>query len=266
MSSDHSFPAAVLAIDIVLALPVVYITLKHGIRHAAIIGWAYLFVFLTLRIVSSAMQLKDSTNPSASLVASIGLSPLLLSAVGILHESRGYSIENRRRSVDTIWVLLLHVVISTAVALTGVGASGMSKADITEDVRNKDKKLVIVGMVLLLLSWVCISMVTAASFLARPRTTSSGSTDQKQGKWLLYAVALAIPFLGIRIITSLVYFSTQNQSLSPVTGDIGYKVGLGFIEELIVTVAFVFAGVATRNVGRDRSNTRVRSEERRWTK
>jgi hypothetical protein len=71
MSSENSLPAAILAIDVILVLPAIYIIFKHGLRHGAILGWAYLLIFLTLRIVSSAMQLKDATNPSASLVASV---------------------------------------------------------------------------------------------------------------------------------------------------------------------------------------------------
>ncbi|KAK9426732.1 hypothetical protein SUNI508_00259 [Seiridium unicorne] len=261
MPTNNSLPAAILAIDAILALPAIYITFKHGIRNAAVLGWAYFFIFLTLRIISSAMQLKDSTNPSASLIASIGLSPLLLSLVGILHESRAYCIENRRRIIDIIWVVALHMLISTAVALTAVGASGMSQPDTTEEKRDNDKKLVTVGMVLLLLSWIYISLVAIASFIVRPRTSCGGPRDQKQGKCLLYAVMLAIPCLGIRIITSLVYFASQNPALNPVTGEIGYKVGLGFIEELIISIAFVVAGVATRNIGKDHSAARVGSEE-----
>lgn len=87
MSSDHSLPAAILAIDVVLALPTIYVIFRHGFRHGAVLGWAYLFIFFTLRIISSVMQLNDPTNSKASLIASIGLSPLLLSAVGLLHES-----------------------------------------------------------------------------------------------------------------------------------------------------------------------------------
>jgi hypothetical protein len=85
--SSKSLATATLAIDIALAIPGIYVVFKHGLRHGAILGWMYLFIFFTLRIISSAMQLHDPTSTAASLVSSIGLSPLLLSAIGILHES-----------------------------------------------------------------------------------------------------------------------------------------------------------------------------------
>lgn len=137
----------------------------------------------------------------------------------------------------------------------------MTKPDTTPEKREKDKKLVIVGMAMLFASWVYISLVAMGTFVSRPRASASGSRDEKLGKWLLHAVLLAIPFLGIRIMVSLVYFATQNQALNPVTGEIGYKVGLGFVEELIISIAFVVVGVATRNIGRGRPVTEVGVEE-----
>lgn len=87
MSTDHSLPIAILAIDILLSFPAIYNVFTHGVRRGAIMGWAFFFIFLTLRIISSALQLSDSNSNTASLVASIGLSPLLLSTLGLLHES-----------------------------------------------------------------------------------------------------------------------------------------------------------------------------------
>lgn len=87
MSTDHSLPAAILAIDSLLSVPAIYNIFKHGFRHAAVLGWGYFFIFLSLRIISSALQLGSSDSTTASLVTSIGLSPLLLSMLGLLHEA-----------------------------------------------------------------------------------------------------------------------------------------------------------------------------------
>jgi hypothetical protein len=80
---------AQLAIYGPLSLPILFIVYRHGRR--GVIGWLYLFVFCTLRIVGPAMQIKankDHTSGSGPiLISSIGLSPLLLATVGILHEA-----------------------------------------------------------------------------------------------------------------------------------------------------------------------------------
>ncbi|KAI1848703.1 hypothetical protein JX266_005562 [Neoarthrinium moseri] len=233
---------------------------KHGVRHGAILGWGYLFIFLTLRIVSSAMQMNDPRNPSAALVASIGLSPLLLSAVSILHEARAYCVVNRRSRIDLGSLVVLHFIISTAVALTGAGASGAQKHGVTEEERAKDLKLVEAGMGLLLLSLVALLGSAVFSLSSSSFRSRHELPYQRQGKWLTYAVLYSLPFIAIRIISSLVYFSTQSAALNPVSGDIGYRVGFGLVDELIVSIILIIAGLCTLNAGRDQSGSRGGSE------
>lgn len=74
---------AELAIYAILSIPNIYILFKHG--RTGFLGWIYLFVFCTLRIVGGAMDLAGST--AAGLISSVGLSPLLLAAFGILREA-----------------------------------------------------------------------------------------------------------------------------------------------------------------------------------
>ncbi len=88
MTPDQSFAAAVVAIYAVVTLPTLFVTFKHGVRGLAVIGWVYLFLFCTLKMVGSGLQLGSGPNDSgASIVSSVGLSPLLLAAGGVLHEA-----------------------------------------------------------------------------------------------------------------------------------------------------------------------------------
>ena len=76
--------AAELAIYIALAIPTLYLLVKHG--RPGFLGWLFLFVFCSLRIIGSALGLKSSS-PTAGIISSVGLSPLLLATSGILHEA-----------------------------------------------------------------------------------------------------------------------------------------------------------------------------------
>jgi heme/copper-type cytochrome/quinol oxidase subunit 2 len=164
---------------------------------------------------------------------------------------RAYCIANRRKFIDTLWVIILHTIVGAAVALTASGAAGANKTSATAEQREKSLKHVKVGMIMLLLSWLYICLVAVASLLFSSRRNNAAELPfERQGRWLLYTVVFALPFVGIRIIASLVYFTTQNQALNPVTGELGYKIGLNFIEELIISVSFVLVGVATRNIGK----------------
>ena len=85
MSSNTALATAQLAIYAVLTLPTAYTLLLHGKR--GFLGWFYLFVFCTLRIVGGAMLLHDPLSTGATVVSSIGISPLLLATLGVLHEA-----------------------------------------------------------------------------------------------------------------------------------------------------------------------------------
>ena len=71
----------------ILVPPTVFITIRHGIRGGALIGWGYLFAFCSLRVVGSAVQLSDPSNTAAATVSSIGISPSTLALGGILYEA-----------------------------------------------------------------------------------------------------------------------------------------------------------------------------------
>ena len=75
---------AQLAIYAVLCLPILYILWHHG--KIGILGWGYLFAFSILRVVGGAIAI-GSNRSSAEIISSVGISPLLLTVNGILHEA-----------------------------------------------------------------------------------------------------------------------------------------------------------------------------------
>ncbi|KAI1385437.1 uncharacterized protein F4822DRAFT_413027 [Hypoxylon trugodes] len=240
-------PIALLIIYITVSLPTIYIAFKHGVRHAAIIGWGFLFIFCTLRIISSAIESKDSTSTGAALIASIGLSPLLASVCGVLHEARAYLIPKSRRPADVTFLVFFHFLVTTAIALVAAGASKLDNTTLPPDQMKRSHNLVKAGMVMLLLSWISLALLVFNTFyqsLAQRASKVGGSGGTK----LLLAVTFSIPFLGIRVLERLIYFFTENQALNPVTGSLGLRVGLEVIEELIVTFMLLVAGIMTRNI------------------
>jgi hypothetical protein len=76
---------AQLALYAPLTLPTLYLLYSHG-RHG-LLAWLYLLAFCVLRITGAAMGLNDPHNTGAQIISSIGLSPLLLSIDGMLHEA-----------------------------------------------------------------------------------------------------------------------------------------------------------------------------------
>jgi hypothetical protein len=80
---------ASLIVYAILINPAIFSLIHHG--RKGIVGWYLLTIFCILRIVGAVLQMHiDSTGVSstgATIISSIGLSPLLLAAEGILHEA-----------------------------------------------------------------------------------------------------------------------------------------------------------------------------------
>lgn len=72
---------------------------------------------------------------------------------------------------------------------------------------------------------------------------------------LLYAVLLSLPFIGIRMMYSVISILAPSKSLNPTSGSVGIRVGLSFIPELIAMLALVYAGLATLTLRREVKNT-----------
>ncbi len=89
MTQQHQLAIAQIAIYTFLVFPVLFAFVRHGIH--GYIGWGYLFAFCTLRIIGSALKVHYDNegifSSTATIISSVGLSPLLLGVIGILHEA-----------------------------------------------------------------------------------------------------------------------------------------------------------------------------------
>ena len=89
-AQTKSVSVASIIVYLALLQPTLFCFWKHGKR--GFLGWFYVQLFCLVRIIGSGFAIyginKHSPGGVATLVLqSVGLSPLLLGAVGILHES-----------------------------------------------------------------------------------------------------------------------------------------------------------------------------------
>ena len=93
LDSVTKLAIAELSIYILLLPVVIFILVRHG--KPGIFGWLFLSIFCVLRIVSSGLQISDGiqasdgkpTSVTATIVNSVGVSPLLMALSGILSEA-----------------------------------------------------------------------------------------------------------------------------------------------------------------------------------
>jgi hypothetical protein len=80
---------ATLAVYVALLNPILYCLWKHG--KPGILGWVCLQSYCCVRIVAAILDLHNnavhSTSSSSLILSNLGLSPLLLATLGILHEA-----------------------------------------------------------------------------------------------------------------------------------------------------------------------------------
>jgi hypothetical protein len=88
-SSTTNLSIAQLSLYALFAPLILFCLVKHG-KHG-LFGWLFLLIFSGLRITTSVLTIRDrsfhSGTAGASIINSIGLSPLLLADFGMLHQT-----------------------------------------------------------------------------------------------------------------------------------------------------------------------------------
>ncbi|CAJ2504835.1 Uu.00g122290.m01.CDS01 [Anthostomella pinea] len=231
-------------------------TFKHGVRHAIILGWGSLVAFCILHIVAGRLEIAVSDSVAARVLVIVGLAPLTLVFLGLLHECRAYLFPARRRWLELSWLAACTIATFTALVLTAVGASHVYKSDSASDpdAMSMNVSLLKAGLLLLVLVSIFIVGLAAWSFLALLRTSSKARPGAYwEGKLLLSVVLFPSPLLGIVLLTNLSYVFTEAK-VDPLDRSLGARLGLQVIEELVLALTFIVAGILTRNVAKSPRN------------
>lgn len=229
----------------------VILAYRHGIRRSS--GWVYLVILALMRIIGASMELATISSPDntslvtgASILQTIGLSPLILLLLGFITRIYIGIPENKRPSIPNGQVLRLMqllVVIGLILSIVGgINTSNQVDTDlqngtpITYTVSSESKAgiaLMIVGYVLVLLT----SLVLASKL--------SSIVDGE--KRLLLAIFVAMPFVFVRLLYSiLAAFDTSSSNFRQFGGSTtaGYVVlGMCTIMEIICVIIFEVVGM-----------------------
>ena len=116
--------------------------------------------------------------------------------------------------------------------------------------------LVRAGIVVFLVVFVFLAIITVITFFSI-RSISKGEAP------LLYAVALSIPFLLVRLIYALlVDFDTSSTTFNYITGSVIAQAFMATLEEFIVVLLYLTAGLLAPKIPRSNVQTDVPLAER----
>jgi len=206
-------------------------------------GWISLAIFCTIRLIGAAAQLATINNPTdktaltTALITSIlGLSPLLVATSGIIARAY-YSILDQGWSTlfSTAIVRGLQVLATMGLVLCIVGATNAANV---EDIESEPT--IHVGVILFTIIFAALVLLTASAILGKRMTSRSEGL-------LIAAVAVALPFLTVRVVFSLLSAFSHDSDFNPVTGsttvELFMEVFMEVLEEMVVIIIYLLAGV-----------------------
>lgn len=129
---------------------------------------------------------------------------------------------------------LLQLPAAVALIICIVGGSDLTDSSTSE--QSTGKKLIKAGLIIFLIIYICLFVLIAGS-------ASEMNSLPAGEKRVLFALILALPLLGVRILFSLLaYFSTIS-TFSPTNGNVLVRAFMAILEEILIVIAYTLAGI-----------------------
>ncbi|KAK5988882.1 hypothetical protein PT974_10379 [Cladobotryum mycophilum] len=237
----------------------VVVSSRHGLSRSS--GWVFLAIFSTIRVTGCSAQIatvvakSDTAETVATIMGFLGLSPLLLATLGILSRVYFSILKMPWNFVFGLAVIkMAQVPAATALILCIIGATS---ANTPAEIANQDT--VKAGVVVYLIVLIILGLLTMGAGIAQCLTGRRGEST------LLHVVAASLPFLLLRIIHSfLLVFSKhfQASAAKASTSSIIAELFMARIEEMIIVLLFLWAGLTHEAVPRNEDGTKRSSGEK----
>ncbi|KAF2230930.1 hypothetical protein EV356DRAFT_491221 [Viridothelium virens] len=234
-----------------------YDCFKHGFGRS--LAWVYIIVLSILRIAGSAITIytENASDPSTTLVttgiilASVGLSPLLNALVFMLKRVNE-GMQNRR--LPPILFRILEIVNIVAVVLVAYGGSKANTPSNSQDDKKTGLDMEKAGIIVFLITF----FVTAAAALVTFTFIRNAIPGERR---LVYFGIASLPFLFVRLVYSTIVIFENNQStvFSMLDPNIWAESFMETLEEFIVVLLYLAAGLITPTIARDQVQGRTGS-------
>ena len=261
LSNTSILSSVELALYALLIPPALFIAYRHG-RHG-ILGYFYLNISIAVRIAAAICQLIDNKNnntattPSRAtiILSSIGLSPLLLAASGILHELHHYLLASATTSPSkkSRWPLFIQIQIHTlctvGMILLILGSVHLAEAKSSSEA-NAAYKLRSAGAVLWFVTWLGLMQYIAWLFFRFHRVQQQEKKNNYRSTTALRNwTMVALLFGGAKVVYAAVYtLDHADTAINPVTGSFAIKVVLVVGVQSFAVVAMIVGGWLSRGI------------------
>lgn len=217
------------------SIPVTYCLWKH--RRTGLAGWTLLLAFVLLQLIGSGLTVSagqhGKPSSTAIIITSVGLSPLMLGLAGVVHEwtkVAGMFSTKGAKKYAMAAILGYHVLVVGAIAIYAIGASDAFQ----QPPKSGGEGMFKAGIVLLLMLFLALCGVFGYFAL---------KFGTKASRPLFWSITLSLLLLALRILYQVAATFSTNPALSPVDGDIAYKVVFQFLPGALILLAMVTGGV-----------------------
>lgn len=221
---------------------------KHGMGRQ--IGWLYLAVLGVLRIIGAGAGIAaySETNPSQDLIEtstiafSIGISPLLLSLLGILTRVNGSGMKTQSGPRTRLASQAIHLPVLLGLILGVLGGTKEFNSDRATALDGF--KYVKISVILYLVGWVALCLLTLYTVSKRHEIFDGE-------KRLLLVAVLSLPFLFVRILYSIIAAYDNTSSVFSITSSSNTAVIvqaiMSVLMEFIIVAMFLAAGLTVQD-------------------
>ncbi|KAI9649211.1 hypothetical protein NHQ30_001779 [Ciborinia camelliae] len=233
--------------ELVVYIPSLFLSVllafRHGFGRSS--GWYFLIIFSLARIIGPCMSLAAISSPSVSLftgaliLQNVGLSPLILATLGLLSRILDSINRNTHTFVQPRLLKLIEILTLVGLILGIVGGINASNAYPTTGkwIPGTDSK---VSNILFIVSFVALFAITIL-------TSFSISHAENGEKRILLGIAIALPFLFVRLLYSILStFVAHSTKFNSFTGSVSILLCMALLEELVIVMIYLGIGVTLR--------------------
>ncbi|KAL8726819.1 MAG: hypothetical protein Q9181_005916 [Wetmoreana brouardii] len=252
MANDtYAISIAELVVYVILFPLAIFVASRHGFGKSS--GWVYLAIFTAIRIASSALGIASYHNPTNqndlvwySILAGIGISPLLLASKGLLSRVN----ESCQSSLRIRIIHALSIPNLLALVLSIVGGTRLNSSNAST--QSQGKHLTQAGIIIFLVVFVFICAIAMLTW------TSIGSIPDGE-KRIFFAVLSALPFIFVRILYSILTHFLDDSTFTVLNGSATAQLCMATIEEIVVTILYIAVGLTTSSLKGDRGSKQLRA-------
>ncbi|KAF3032074.1 hypothetical protein E8E12_001196 [Didymella heteroderae] len=214
-----------------------FVCFRHGFSRSS--GWFYTLVLSLIRIIGGICQFVSHTDQSAGLLQtilildSVGLAPLLLATLGLLSRFVDFVNTKSTPKFTTRHFRLLQLPLLVATILAIAGGTNISvDSNGTYEIPTTSK----IGVILYLVGFTGIVLMLIMSL---PQTSVIPIKERR----VPIAIAIALPFITVRLIYSVLSVFIHDHLFSVATGDTAVRLGMAIVEEIAVVGIYVLLGL-----------------------